>query len=91
MIALNEFLGAFLNEETRIHQEQHLQEVALECTKFGHAVLSQPAEYIYNFGSEDERELVVCPGLEKISNNNGDGCVPETVAAPEKHSIVVET
>lgn len=87
VVALNTVLGAFVHKETGTSQEEHLQEVALECAKFGHVILSQPVEYIYQFGTEDETEVIVCPGLEKVSDEHGVRSNPEMVAAPERHKI----
>lgn len=84
---LNAFLNAFVTKEDRFHQESHLQDVVLECARFGYVVFSQPAEFLWQFKSEGEGEIVVCPGLEKTSNNHGVDCTPEIVATPELQKI----
>lgn len=86
---LNIFLGAFINEQSQKHQKCHLQDVILECARFGYVVLSQPAEmgWIFDPGNDDAEELVVCPGLEKVSDSQGVGCAPEVICPPEVHRV----
>lgn len=79
-----------MDNKDRADQEKHLMGVVLECTKLGYMVLSQPAEYVYDFVSPDEKEVVVCPGLQKVSDDYGVECQPETVVAPERHTVVSE-
>lgn len=88
--ALSSALRAFVDTETRADQEKHLLGVVLECTRLGYIIFSQPAKYIYDFVSPDEKELVVCPGLQKASDDHEVSCKPETVAVPSTHSIVSE-
>lgn len=87
--ALNTFLGAFVPKEGRQEQENHLQGVVIECAKFGYAIMSQPAEFIWQFNAEREvgTYIVTCPGLEKVSDHYGVSFEPVVVVAPELHKI----
>lgn len=85
--AANKVLAAFVSKEHSIHQEKHLQDVALECAKFGYVIISQPAEFVWEFRSDEERGVAVCPGLEKVADDQGRTCIPETVATPEIHQF----
>lgn len=89
MAALNSFLKSFVPKEGRHEQESHLQDVVIECAKFGYVVFSQPAELIWQFkaGKEAEMYIVTCPGLEKVSDNYGVSCEPAVVVAPELHEM----
>ncbi|KAF4490409.1 hypothetical protein FAGAP_10814 [Fusarium agapanthi] len=60
---LNQFLEMFVTQDPASQQDQmkHLQAVILECTKLGYVVLSQPSDW----------GIVVCPGLERLSQNDG--------------------
>lgn len=87
--ALNTFLEPFVPKEGRSEQETHLLDVVVECAKFGYTVFSQPAEFLWQFKAEKEvgTYVVVCPGLDKISDNYGVSCQPAVVVAPELHQI----
>lgn len=85
--AMNRFLGAFVDEQARYHQECHLQDVALECARFGYMILSQPAELEWRFETGNAEEFVLCPGLEKVSDSRGVGCTPEVICPPEVHRV----
>lgn len=81
-------------KEGRAEQENHLQEVVLECAKFGYIVFSQPAEMIWQFQFRAEEEtagdayIVTCPGLDRISEHSGASCdKPAVVVAPELQKI----
>lgn len=87
--AMNKFLGAFVGEENRKYQENHLQDIALECAKFGYVIFSQPAEFVWEFEAEVEKEIVVCPGLVKVTDDQGIKCAPDTVVAPEIRKISI--
>lgn len=84
---MNKFLGRFVDEKNRQHQQDHLRDVVLECTKFGYAILSQPADFTWNFGSESDRDIMVCPGMEKVSDSQGARCQPEMMFPPEVHRV----
>lgn len=49
--ALSSALGAFVDKINLADQEKHLLGVVLECTKRNYIVFSQPAEYVYDFGT----------------------------------------
>ncbi|KAF4998036.1 hypothetical protein FDECE_11913 [Fusarium decemcellulare] len=82
---LNTVLHFFVAEVSRQDQTSHLQAVILECAKLGYVVLSQPSDWRFVFGSNDgnSRRIVVCPGLEKLSHNDGARYrSPKEVVAP---------
>lgn len=81
--ALNTFLGAFVGEQDLSGQEAHLQDVAVECAKFGYLIFSQLAEFAWKFGTDTDKQIVVCPGLDKVTDDQGRRISPESVAAPE--------
>lgn len=85
--AMNGFLGAFVDEQNKSHQESHLQDVVLECARFGYTILSQPAETEWRFDTGNAEELVLCPGLEKVSDSQGLRCSPEVICPPEVHRV----
>lgn len=76
-------------KEGRTEQGNHLQDVVMECARFGYAVFSQPAEFTWQFYAEKEAGtyLVICPGLEKVSDNHGVSCRPAVVVAPKIYKI----
>ncbi|ROW09572.1 hypothetical protein VMCG_02512 [Cytospora schulzeri] len=84
--AMNNFLGAFVDEQSKYHQESHLQDVVLECARFGYMILSQPAEMEWRFDTGNAEELVLCPGLEKhliaLRNDNIQSLEETAVARP---------
>lgn len=84
---MNGFLGAFVDEKAKDDQESHLQDVALECARFGYMILSQPAEMVWRFETGNAEELVLCPGLEKVSDSHGVWCAPEVICPPEVHRV----
>ncbi|KAI1811331.1 hypothetical protein GGS20DRAFT_115238 [Poronia punctata] len=91
-LALNRFLEPFVSEdrEERYEQENHLREVIVECAMFGYVIFSQPAEYRFRFDSDGGLDtIVVCPGLEKISDEQGHRSQsrPDQVIAPVIESI----
>lgn len=81
--ALNKFLSIFVDDKTLNEQESHLQGVAVECAKFGYVIFSQPAEFAWKFEAEGDKEIVLCPGLEKVTDDQGLRCTPDTLSAPE--------
>ncbi|KAI0156716.1 hypothetical protein GGR52DRAFT_587063 [Hypoxylon sp. FL1284] len=73
-VNLNAFLKPFVlsGRESRYEQENHLREVIAECTTFGYRLFSEPSEYRFRFGEgANSSNLVVCPGLERISDEEG--------------------
>lgn len=64
--ALNAVLSYFVASNGASHEEQtrHLQDVAIECTKLGHMLLSQPQDWHFVYETAGSN-LVVCPGLDK--------------------------
>lgn len=88
---LNTFLQIFVPQDHASRQDQtsHLQAVILECTKLGHVLLSQPGDWGFVFSNktttlERAHMIVVCPGLERLSHNDGTRYrSAKEVAAPE--------
>ncbi|KAI1828391.1 hypothetical protein F4861DRAFT_547470 [Xylaria intraflava] len=73
-VALNRFLEPFVSRdrEERYEQENHLREVIVECATFGYVLFSQPAEYRFLFDDDGgANTIVVCPGLDKIIDEEG--------------------
>lgn len=64
--ALNAVLSHFVAPGGASHEAQtrHLQDVAIECTKLGHMLLSQPQDWHFVYETAGSN-LVVCPGLDK--------------------------
>ncbi|KAI3400569.1 hypothetical protein diail_2770 [Diaporthe ilicicola] len=89
VVEMNRFLGGFVddNDKNRQHQEDHLQDVVVECAKLGYAIFSQPADFTWKFGSDGGTEIVVCPGLERVSDRQGVRCQPEMMIPPEVHRV----
>ncbi|RGP69845.1 hypothetical protein FLONG3_7671 [Fusarium longipes] len=80
---LNRFLHLFVTQESVSQQEQtnHLQAVILECTRLGYVLLSQPGDWRFIFRTktismDKTRKIVVCPGLERLSSNDGTSIRP---------------
>jgi hypothetical protein len=65
--ALNTVLSHFVAPGGASHEAQtrHLQDVAIECTKLGHMLLSQPQDWHFVYETAGSNVLVVCPGLDK--------------------------
>ncbi|KAM0301765.1 hypothetical protein ACHAPM_004915 [Fusarium culmorum] len=92
---LNTFLQLFVTQDSASRQDQknHLQDVILECTRLGYVLLSQPGDWGFIFEAKTtpkERtcRIVVCPGLERLSHNNGTRYgSPKEVAAAETMSL----
>lgn len=80
---LNKSLSVFVDDTNRDDQENHLRDVAVECAKFGYVIFSQPAEFAWKFEADADKEIVVCPGLDKVTDDHGLRCTPDTLAAPE--------
>ncbi|PNP84462.1 hypothetical protein FNYG_02091 [Fusarium nygamai] len=91
---LNQFLEMFVAKDPASQQDQmnHLQAVILECTKLGYVVLSQPSDLRFVFSNSTpitkSRRIVVCPGLERLSQNDGTRYrSPKEVVVPETVSL----
>lgn len=82
---MDKFLRAFVGENYR--QKEHPQDVVLECAKLGYLISSQPADFTWSFGSGVGKEIVVCPGLDKVSDSQGVRCQPEMTIPPEVHRV----
>lgn len=74
--ALNIFLSPFKLDDPRSRESQtrHLEGVIGECAKFGYILFSHPCEWRFTFrrSSSERNGIVVMPGLEKLSNRDGD-------------------
>lgn len=69
-------------------QDAHLEEIVLECTKFGYTLFSQPAEFRLRFETgRNWNEIVVCPGLEKVSDDQGVRRSTKTLMGPMTDGI----
>ncbi|KAK8105103.1 hypothetical protein PG999_008462 [Apiospora kogelbergensis] len=83
---LNRFLQAFVvsGREINYEQEDHLRQVLAECARFGYLLFSQPAEYRFNYDGQGRRGgIVVCPGLERVSDGEGRPfSKPQVLSAP---------
>ena len=83
---LNRFLEPFVlcDRGLGYEQESHLQQVLTECARFGYVLFSQPSEYRFDY--DDQGRLggfVVCPGLERVSDEEGRRyTTPQVLAAP---------
>lgn len=68
--ALLQFFTIPGNEQA---QKDHLEALILECTKLGYVLLSHPSDWRFMFASRNGggRSVVVCPGLEKLSDGKG--------------------
>ncbi|KAK8139360.1 hypothetical protein PG984_002740 [Apiospora sp. TS-2023a] len=67
---LNRFLDAFVARKGE--QEAHLRQVLVECAQFGYLLFSQRAEYRIAYdGRQGGGGIVVCPGLERVSDGEG--------------------
>ncbi|KAK7946351.1 uncharacterized protein PG986_010672 [Apiospora aurea] len=80
---LNRFLHAFASRSSE--QETHLRQVLAECARFGYLLFSQRAEYRFNYdrAGREGGVIVVCPGLERVSDGEGRKLSkPQVLAAP---------
>lgn len=82
--ALNKITAPFIDERASYQQESHLQDVIIECARFGHVIFSQPEEYRLNFETGlGKHEIVAHPGLDKVSDENGTPYnPPRSIAGP---------
>ncbi|KAL1874490.1 hypothetical protein Daus18300_003509 [Diaporthe australafricana] len=87
VVEMDKFLGDFVDEKNREHQKHHLQDVVVECARFGYAIFSQPADFTWKFGAGAGSDIVVCPGMEKVSDSQGVRCQPEMMISPEVHRV----
>lgn len=86
-MAMNSFLEACVEERSVYFQESHLHDVVLECAKLGYMILSHPEDLAWKFDSGIADKLVLCPGLEKVSDSQGVGCRPEVICPPVVHRV----
>ncbi len=78
-------------------QEAHLRDVIAECAKFAYLLFSQPADFRLTFDDGGANaigrrrpaaagvgggRLVVCPGLEKLSDAQGNRLDPLQILVP---------
>lgn len=91
--SLNNFLSAFVIPGQNSQQASHLQEVAIECAKLGYVLFSHPVDWKFIFEEPGIRAagadtVVICPGLEKCSDRDGNPCrPPRRVAAPVEAAL----
>lgn len=87
---LNRFLEPFVlrdrDGELGYDQESHLQQVLTECARFGYVLFSQPSEYRFDYDDQGRLGgLVLCPGLERVSDEEGRRyATPQVLASPMK-------
>ncbi|KAK4171653.1 hypothetical protein QBC36DRAFT_339558 [Triangularia setosa] len=86
--ALGRFLGYFIHEDNcaRTDQGRNLEGVIHECAAFGYTVFSHPCNwrYLLKVGPRKSSvEIVVMPGLERLSSRNGELYgTPQVVVRP---------
>lgn len=91
--SLNNFLNAFVIPGQNSQQASHLQEVVIECAKLGYVLFSHPVDWKFIFegpGTQvaDVNSVVICPGLEKCSDRDGNPLrPPRRVAAPVEATL----
>ncbi|QYS92776.1 hypothetical protein H0G86_000173 [Trichoderma simmonsii] len=91
--SLNNFLNAFVIPGQNSKQASHLQEVVIECAKLGYVLFSHPVDWKFIFEEPgtrmaDANAVVICPGLEKCSDRDGNPLrPPRRVAAPVEATL----
>ncbi|KAM0449424.1 hypothetical protein ACHAO4_007442 [Trichoderma viride] len=91
--SLNNFLNAFVIPGKSNQQASHLQEVAIECAKLGYVLFSHPVDWKFileepGTRAAEVRAVIICPGLEKCSDGNGNpNRPPRRVAAPVEAAL----
>lgn len=67
--SLDRFLGYFFHDDSRARfdQSRNLDGVIRECAALGYAIFSHPCEWRYSFETESPKDIVVLPGLERLS------------------------
>ncbi|PTB60040.1 hypothetical protein M431DRAFT_103190 [Trichoderma harzianum CBS 226.95] len=91
--SLNNFLNAFVIPGQNSQQASHLQEVVIECAKLGYVLFSHPVDWKFIFEESgtivaDANVVVICPGLEKCSDRDGNPLrPPRRVAAPVEATL----
>lgn len=86
--ALDTFLGPFVlsDEESRLQQKEHLEEMIVEVARFGYVLLSQPGDlqFVHVQGRKSaDMMAVVCAGLDKVTTRDGTPLDrPRPVLAP---------
>ncbi|EJT74585.1 hypothetical protein GGTG_08425 [Gaeumannomyces tritici R3-111a-1] len=92
-VALNKLLDIFVNPQGSGQQQIHLHDLLMEWAKFGYLLLSQPGEFCLRQVAEGQPgqgkgHLVVCPGLVKVGNEQGEAYNPSrTLLAPATERI----
>ncbi|KAL7940954.1 hypothetical protein V8C42DRAFT_336041 [Trichoderma barbatum] len=91
--SLNNFLGPFVDRGKSSQQSSHLQEVVIECAKLGYVLFSHPVDWRFIFGeipngTADVRTVIVCPGLEKCSDRDGNPIRPPIKVAAQVEAAV---
>ncbi|KAF4979511.1 hypothetical protein FZEAL_4279 [Fusarium zealandicum] len=92
---LNSLLHIFVTQDAVGRQQQisHLHGVILECTRLGYTVFSQPSDWGFIFSSSSSHNhhgprIVVCPGLEKRSRNDGGRySLPKEIVAADTMAL----
>jgi hypothetical protein len=91
--SLNNFLKVFVKPGREDRQASHLQEVIIECARVGYVLFSHPVDWKFIFEGTSTVEVnthsvVVCPGLEKCSDRDGNPYgPPRRVAAPIEEAV----
>ena len=70
-ISLARCLDAFVEGSNSQAQTSHMEQVVMECTKFGYLVFSQPGQLRYEFTTNSPQELVTHPGLSAVRDETG--------------------
>ena len=70
-ISLARCLDAFVEGSNRQAQTSHMEQVVMECTKFGYLIFSQPGQLRYEFTTNSPQELVTHPGLSAVRDETG--------------------
>ncbi|KAK3983899.1 hypothetical protein QBC44DRAFT_278375 [Cladorrhinum sp. PSN332] len=83
--AVDGFLGYFVHDDNRARfdQKRNLDGVIRECATLGYLIFSHPCEWRYSFQVEARNDVVVLPGLERLSRREGETYdSPRVVAWP---------
>jgi len=67
--SLDQFLEYFVHDDSRARfdQSRNLNGVIRECAALGYTIFSHPCEWRYSFVTESPKDIVVLPGLERLS------------------------
>ncbi|KAK4230728.1 hypothetical protein QBC38DRAFT_332349, partial [Podospora fimiseda] len=71
---LDRFLCYFVHDDNRaiFDQRRNLDGVIRECATLGYVIFSHPCEWRYSFQVESRNQIVVLPGLERLSKREGE-------------------